>query len=137
MSKNTLLVSLLVGVLVIISSLGFVGTANACTLTPTECNRASDGVTFNGDRQLVQPIDVTVCHTYWNRLNVGTYRGRTTKWWAPIMKYNSWYGDLPVVTNECKKYSVKPGTELRLFADCVNRVITTGAMNKPGVYYMD
>lgn len=99
------------------------------------CNPA-DIITFNGDRQIPDQIEVKVCHGYWNLLDPGQYNGRLTKWWAPVMVYGTWYGDLPVVTNPCKTYWVKPGSELRLYADCVERVISTGKMTRPGRYDM-
>lgn len=108
----------------------------ACRASDIECNRSSDGTTFKGDRQLTKTISVTVCHGYWDLLDVGTIAGRSTKWWAPVMVFNNWYGDLPEVTKRCKKYSVKAGTELRLFAECVQRIISTGRMYKSGTYTM-
>lgn len=101
------------------------------------CNPA-EIITFHGDRVLEDQIEVRVCHGYWDLLDPGRYNGTLTKWWAPVMVYapTDWYGDLPVVTAECKTYWVKPGVELKLFADCVQRVITTGRMTRPGTYIM-
>jgi len=108
----------------------------ACGITEQECNRNSLGITFAGTVQIENPVKAVVCHGYWNQLDVGTYRGEPTRWWGPIMVYHSWYGDLPIATQECKTYWVRPGTEMRLFASCVDAVITTGAMNESGTYVM-
>ncbi len=110
--------------------------AAACGVTVEECNRNAIGVPFKGNQKIPDPIRVEVCHGYWNQLDVGTYRGQKTRWWGPVMVYNAWYGDLPIATKECKTYWVRPGTELRLFASCVDRVISTGVMNRPGRYIM-
>lgn len=96
----------------------------------------ADIITFSGDRAIPDQIRVEVCHGFWHLLDPGQYKGQLTKWWAPVMKYNSWYGDLPVVTKECKTFWVKPGSEMRLFADCVDRIISTGKMTRSGQYIM-
>lgn len=110
--------------------------AAACGVTQQECERNSIGVVFTGDFAIKAPIEVTVCHGYWSQIDVGTHRGRKTRWWGPVMKYGSWYGDLPISTNECKTYWIRPGTEFRLHASCVDRLITTGVIRKPGTYVM-
>lgn len=102
----------------------------------TECNRSTNGPTWDGTGAVQNAIEVEVCHGYWHLLDVGTYRGRSTKWWSPIMKYGDWYGDLPTVTKPCKTYWVRPGTELRLYASCVEALITTGPMRRSGKYVM-
>lgn len=111
--------------------------AAACGVTVDECNRNTAGITFQGNVQIPDPIRVEVCHGYWDQLDVGTYRGQQTRWWEPVMVYGNWYGDLPTATQACKVYWVRPGTELRLFASCVDRLISTGAMNRPGRYVMN
>lgn len=103
---------------------------------PVACGNAADIITWDGNKKLRDQIRVEVCHGYWDLLDPGTYRGERTKWWAAAMVYGEWYGDLPVVTAPCKTYWVKPGTELRLYAECVQRVISTGKMTKPGRYVM-
>ncbi len=110
--------------------------AVACDHKTTICGNTADKITFQGDRQIKDQIKVEVCHGYWDLLDTGSYNGQNTKWWAAAMVYGNWYGDLPVVTNPCKIYWVKPGTELRLFAECVDRVISTGQMTRPGRYVM-
>lgn len=110
--------------------------AIACEkVTAVGCNPA-DIINFKGDRKIPDQIKVEVCHGYWHLLDPGQYNGQLTKWWAPVMVYGQWYGDLPVVTNPCKTYWVKPGSEMRLYADCVERVISTGKMTRPGRYDM-
>lgn len=91
-------------------------------------------VTFHGDRIIKDQIEVKVCHGYWDLLDPGRYNGTLTKWWGPVMVYGDWYGDLPILTSECKTYWVKPGSEIRVFARCVERVITTGRMTHSGTY---
>lgn len=108
----------------------------ACEHKVQICGNSANGVTFSGDRQIKDQIKVEVCHAYWHLLDVGNYKGQRTKWWAPVMNYNSWYGDLPVITTECKTFWVKPGTELKTYEECVQRVVTTGKMTRPGRYMM-
>lgn len=101
-----------------------------------ECNKAADIISFSGDRKLKDQIKVEVCYSNWHRLNTGTYNGANTKWWGPVMVYASWYGDLPIVTTPCKTYWVKPGTEIKLFDECIQKVVSTGKMTRPGKYVM-
>jgi len=117
-------------------SLSFATQAIACGVTKEECNRNVLGITFEGTVVIKNPIEVTVCHGYWDQLDVGTLKGRATRHWGPVMVYNGWYGDLPIASTECKTYWVRPGTEMRLFASCVDRIVTTGVMRKPGTYTM-
>lgn len=119
---------------IVLAGIMFASPSYACD-QKVGCNPA-DIVTFSGDRVLQDQIKVEVCHGYWDLLDPGRYNGRLTKWWGPVMVYGQWYGDLPIVTTPCKTYWVKPGTELRLFAECVDRVITTGRMTRPGRYNM-
>jgi len=51
----------------------------ACGITEQECNRNSLGITFSGTVQIEDPVEVAVCHGYWNQLDVGTYRGQPTR----------------------------------------------------------
>lgn len=113
-----------------------VTSAFACERAATVGCNPADIITFHGDRKIPDQIKVEVCHGYWHLLDPGYYKGQLTKWWAPVMVFNTWYGDLPVVTQPCKTYWVKPGAELRLYADCVQRVISTGKMTRPGQYIM-
>jgi len=109
-----------------------VSTAGAGGFCPsrTSCvSRPAPTVTFRGDRELVAPISVTVCHGYWGRL-------ASPRWWNPTIRFGGWEQDLPPVRSACKTYSVKPGTDMRLFASCVQRVIGTGPMRVPGTYTM-
>lgn len=122
-----------------VSLLSFVTTAEAgCTNAQSErtCNRSTDGRTWKGEGTIAKPIPVTICHGYWNQLDVGTYRGVKTKWYSPVMQFGEWYGDLEVVTSACKKFWVRPGTVIKLYASCVERVISTGPMKRPGQYVM-
>ena len=106
------------------------------TQTPKECNRATNGRTWKGEGTIANPIQVTICHGYWDQIDVGTYRGVKTKHYSPVMQYGNWYGDLKVVTSQCKLFEVKPGTIIKLYASCVERVISTGLMMRAGQYVM-
>lgn len=116
--------------------------AMACDISGDRgCYRESSGVVFRGDRVLPRTIEVTVCNPYLDQYDIGTLRGVRTRWWGPVMRYVSqkhgaWYGDLEILTQECKTYWVLPGTEIRVFADCIDALITTGRMTRAGTFNM-
>jgi len=123
----------------IVSLLSSAETAQAgCSNTQTEqsCNRSTDGRTWKGEGTIANPIVVTVCHGYLKDIDVGTYRGVKTRYYSPVMQYGGWYGDLEVVTSPCKTFEVRPGTVIKLYAPCVERVISTGPMKRSGQYVM-
>lgn len=101
----------------------------ACGLTAPEKH-------FSGKKQLVKPIKVTVCHSYWNQLDIGHLNGRATRWWGPTIRYHRWAADLPAVASECKSWWVKPGTSIDTFASCVQRIVRTGPMRRSGTYWL-
>lgn len=138
-SAIALAIALNIGLVPVFVGLG-VGQALACTRTVgIDCNRVSTGVPWRGKGRMPNLIhNVTVCDPYFDRLNIGTYRGVRTRWWAPTMVRAGWFGDLPVYTTQCTTFKdFTPGTEIRIYASCVSRVIKTVPIYKPGTYYMN
>lgn len=127
-----------VGMVSLLSSAATASASSDCAVaqSASKCNRSTEGSAWKGEGTIAKPIQVTICHGFWNQLDVGTYRGVKTKWYSPIMQYGNWYGDLEVVTSQCKKFWVRPGTVIKLYASCVERVISTGPMNRSGQYVM-
>lgn len=106
--------------------------AGGCGGSTAICNggKPMPAVNFHGDKVLKKTMAVTVCHGYWERL------AGPKRWWNPTIRYGGWEADLAAVQAKCKTYHVVPGTDMRLFANCVNRVIGTGPMTHPGRYVM-
>ena len=73
-------------------------------------------IRYQGDRQLQDPIEVQVCHGYWDEL-------LEPRWWNVTIRFGSWEQDLDPVFVPCKTYYVLPGTDMRLYADCVSAII--------------
>jgi hypothetical protein len=98
-------------------------------------------VTFKGDRQLADPIVVWVCHPYWEQLNgiEGEKDDPNARWWGPTIKYGRWQANLPATYERCKRFEVKPGTQITTNASCLDgALITTGPMTVAGrIYLMD
>lgn len=115
-------------------------TAAACQkISASEkiCGDTAPQKYFKGDKQLVAPVKVTVCHPYWNRLDIGRLNGRATRWWGPTIRYGNWHADLPATASECKSFWVKPGTVIDSFASCVNRIVRTPRMMRAGTYWLE
>jgi len=121
------------------ANVGFgVSKAQACSTRQTNCVD-TDGLTWKGKgRMKVLIHNVTVCHKYFDLLSATSFKGSKARWWMPVMKRGGWYGDLPGYTKQCTTFAdFTPGTEVRVFARCVDRLITTGAIYKSGTYWLD
>lgn len=135
--KMTLIGGLLSALVLAIAGLSTVAQAGGkCPQYKEECNRTAPKKNFKGDKQIPDQIRVTVCHKYWDRLDVGTLNGRRTKWWGPSIQFSGWSADLPATAQRCKTFYVKPGSRITTYASCVDRVIRTPAMKKAGTYSM-
>lgn len=119
------------------------GPAQACSETAVSACPpiVAPLVTFKGDRQLADPIVVWVCHPYWDRLNgiEGQKGDPKARWWGPTIKYGRWQKDLSATYERCKRFEVKPGTQITTNASCLDgALITTGQMTVAGrIYLMD
>lgn len=111
--------------------------ANACGQSvQVACGNTAPDKHVSGNKQIKNPIKVTICHTYWNRLDVGILNGRKTKWWGPTIRYGSWSMDLKATASQCKSWWVVPGTVIDSYANCVQRIVTTSRMYKSGTYWL-
>lgn len=108
----------------------------ACRVNDTECNRATDGNVWSGTDKKPNQLLVTVCHGYWDRLDVGDYRGVRTRWWEPVIVKGNWKSTpLPTITQRCKKMWRRYGEQVAVFASCVNRIIWTPPITTSGKTY--
>lgn len=102
----------------------------ACEGVAVCVGRPAPNVNFRGDQIIENPIEVNVCHGYWDLL-------ASPKWWNVTIRFNTWEEDLDPVRRQCKTYWVRPGTDMRLYASCVSAIIGTGPMRVSGTYVMD
>lgn len=105
----------------------------ACPPTPAPM------VQFRGDKTLDQPIQVWVCHPYWERLDgrEGPAGDPQSRWWGPTIAYGKWKANLPATYERCKRFWVKPGTAIKTIASCLNhQEISTVPMRQAGAIYL-
>lgn len=111
--------------------------ASACGRKEPDCNRTTEGHTYRGTDTNPNKIKVTICHGYWNELDVGTYRGRRTRWWEPVIVKAGWKSTvLPTNTTECVTMWRRYGEQVSTYADCVKRLIWTAPITRSRTYIM-
>jgi hypothetical protein len=117
--------------------LSYFGGNSASACTKHDCNRTTSGHTYHGTDTKPNLIKVTVCHGYWNQLNVGTYRGRRTRWWEPVIVKDGWKSTvLPTNTTECVVMWRRYGEQVSTYASCVRRLIWTAPITRSRTYIM-